>query len=80
MTKYSLATKRSHDSPNGPHQASEAGQALVFIIIVIAVIGAGLFFLNSMEFRQGKYDTGFVERLMSSDNFELIATPGRLHE
>src|SRR5690242_2542826 len=36
--------------------------------------------MRSMEFRQGKYDTGFVERLMSSDNFELIATPGRLHE
>jgi hypothetical protein len=49
MTKHSLATKRSDDSPNRPHQASEAGQALVFIIIVIAVIGAGLFFLNSMR-------------------------------
>jgi acetyl-CoA carboxylase biotin carboxylase subunit len=36
--------------------------------------------MRSMEFRQGKYDTGFVERFMSSDNFELIATPGRLHE
>lgn len=36
--------------------------------------------VRSMEFRQGKYDTGFVERLMSSDNFELITTPGRLHE
>ena len=49
MTKYSLATKRSDDSPNRSHQSSEAGQALVFIIIVIAVIGAGLFFLNSMR-------------------------------
>ena len=36
--------------------------------------------MRSMEFRQGKYDTGFVERLMNSDKFELIATPGRLHE
>src|SRR6059036_3790651 len=36
--------------------------------------------MRSMEFRQGKYDIGFVERLMSSDKFELIATPGRLHE
>ena len=36
--------------------------------------------MRSMEFRQGKYDTGFVERLMSSDKFELIATPGRLHD
>ena len=49
MTKYSLATKRSDDLPNRPRQASEAGQALVFIIIVIVVIGAGLFFLNSMR-------------------------------
>ena len=36
--------------------------------------------MRSMEFRGGKYDTGFVERLMNSDKFELIATPGRLHE
>ena len=50
MTKYSLATKRSDDLPKRrPHQAPEAGQALVFIIIVIAVIAAGLFFLNSMR-------------------------------
>ena len=49
MTKYSLATKRSDDLPNRPGQAPEAGQTLVFIIIVIAVIGAGLFFLNSMR-------------------------------
>jgi len=49
MTKHSFATKRSHDLPNRPRQASESGQALVFIIIVIAVIAAGLFFLNSMR-------------------------------
>lgn len=49
MTKYSLATKRSDDMPTRPRQASEAGQTLVFIIIVIAVIGAGLLFLNSMR-------------------------------
>jgi len=36
--------------------------------------------MRSMEFREGKYDIGFVERLMNSDKFELIATPGRLHE
>src|SRR6266513_4388792 len=36
--------------------------------------------MRTREFRQGKYDTGFVERLMNSDKFELIATPGRLHE
>jgi hypothetical protein len=49
MTKYSLATKRSGDLPTRPRQAAEGGQALVFIIIVIAVIAAGLFFLNSMR-------------------------------
>jgi hypothetical protein len=49
MTKYSLATKRSEDLPNRPRQAFEGGSALVFIIIVIAVIAAGLFFLNSMR-------------------------------
>ncbi len=36
--------------------------------------------MRSQEFREGKYDTGFVERLMNSDKFELITSPGRLHE
>ena len=36
--------------------------------------------MRSAEFREGKYDTGFVERVMSSDNFELKPTPSRLHE
>lgn len=49
MTKYSLATKRSGNWPNRPRRALEGGQALVFIIIVIAVIAGGLFFLNSMR-------------------------------
>jgi hypothetical protein len=49
MTKHSLATKRSHDLGNRSREASESGQALVFIIIVVAVIAAGLFFLNSMR-------------------------------
>jgi acetyl-CoA carboxylase biotin carboxylase subunit len=33
--------------------------------------------MRSAEFREGKYDTGFVERVMSSENFELTAAPGR---
>jgi acetyl-CoA carboxylase, biotin carboxylase subunit len=33
--------------------------------------------MRSAEFREGKYDTGFVERLMSSENFELAHAPGR---
>ena len=36
--------------------------------------------MRTKEFREGKYDTGFVERLMNSDKFELIAPPARLHE
>ena len=36
--------------------------------------------MRSGEFREGKYDTGFVERVMSSDNFELVPPPVRLHE
>jgi acetyl-CoA carboxylase, biotin carboxylase subunit len=36
--------------------------------------------MRSKEFRDGKYDIGFVERLMNSGNFELIAPPPRLHE
>jgi acetyl-CoA carboxylase, biotin carboxylase subunit len=36
--------------------------------------------MRSGEFRAGKYDTGFVERFMSSDNFELPAPDRRLHE
>lgn len=36
--------------------------------------------MRSKEFREGKYDIGFVERLMNSGNFELIVPPPRLHE
>ena len=36
--------------------------------------------MRSREFREGKYDTGFVERVMSSENFQIKATPTRLHE
>jgi acetyl-CoA carboxylase biotin carboxylase subunit len=36
--------------------------------------------MRQAEFREGKYDTGFVERVMSSANFELRSNPSRLHE
>jgi len=36
--------------------------------------------MRSKEFREGKYDIGFVERLMSSGAFELVPPPLRLHE
>jgi acetyl-CoA carboxylase biotin carboxylase subunit len=36
--------------------------------------------IRSAEFREGKYDTGFVERMMSSDNFDLKPSHTRLHE
>jgi acetyl-CoA carboxylase biotin carboxylase subunit len=36
--------------------------------------------MRNGEFRAGNYDTGFVERVMSSENFELSAPPSKLHE
>jgi acetyl-CoA carboxylase, biotin carboxylase subunit len=36
--------------------------------------------MRSREFREGKYDTGFVERMMNSEGFELKPPPARLHE
>ena len=36
--------------------------------------------MRSGEFREGKYDTGFVDRMMSSEKFHLAQPPGRLHE
>src|ERR1700720_2815884 len=36
--------------------------------------------MRSGQFRDGKYDTGFVERMMSSETFELKPPPVRLHE
>jgi len=36
--------------------------------------------MRNAEFKNGTYDTGFVERVMRSDNFELKPTPTRLHE
>jgi acetyl-CoA carboxylase biotin carboxylase subunit len=36
--------------------------------------------MRRAEFREGKYDTGFVERVMSSGDVELRSIPSRLHE
>ncbi len=36
--------------------------------------------MRNAEFRAGNYDTGFVERVMSSGKFELTSPPTRLHE
>ena len=36
--------------------------------------------MRSREFREGKYDTGFVERMMSSDAFQLVPPRAHLHE
>jgi acetyl-CoA carboxylase biotin carboxylase subunit len=36
--------------------------------------------MRSKEFREGKYDVGFVERFMSADGFELPVPSARLHE
>src|ERR687891_65476 len=36
--------------------------------------------MRNAEFRDGTYDTGFVERVMNSDEFEIKPTPARLHE
>ena len=36
--------------------------------------------MRSGEFRDGKYDTGFVERMMSSEKFHLVPPTAKLHE
>ena len=36
--------------------------------------------MRSGEFRDGKYDTGFVERMMSSEKFHLVRPTAKLHE
>src|SRR5205823_12603940 len=36
--------------------------------------------MRSGEFRDGKYDTGFVERMMSSEKFHLVPPSTKLHE
>jgi acetyl-CoA carboxylase biotin carboxylase subunit len=36
--------------------------------------------MRSGEFRDGKYDTGFVERMMSSEKFQLVPSSSKLHE
>jgi len=36
--------------------------------------------MRSGEFRDGKYDTGFVERVMSSEAFQLVPPAVHLHE
>ena len=36
--------------------------------------------MRNADFRNGIYDTGFVERLMNSEDFEIKPMPARLHE
>jgi acetyl-CoA carboxylase, biotin carboxylase subunit len=37
--------------------------------------------MRNAEFREGKYDTGFVERVMAAEDFQLARSPARrLHE
>src|SRR6266403_5914532 len=36
--------------------------------------------MRNADFRNGTYDTGFVARVMNSDNFALKPMPSRLHE
>ena len=36
--------------------------------------------MRNADFRNGTYDTGFVERVMNSDTFALKPMPSRLHE
>ncbi len=36
--------------------------------------------MRNADFRNGNYDTGFVERVMNSDEFEIKPMPARLHE
>ncbi len=36
--------------------------------------------MRNADFRAGRYDTGFVERVMTSENFELKPKQSRLHE
>ncbi|HEV3408950.1 MAG TPA: ATP-grasp domain-containing protein, partial [Chthoniobacterales bacterium] len=36
--------------------------------------------MRNADFRNGNYDTGFVERLMNSDSFQLQSHTSRLHE
>jgi biotin carboxylase len=34
--------------------------------------------MRNAEFRRGDYDTGFVDRIMNSETFELFHSDGRL--
>ena len=36
--------------------------------------------MRNADFRNGHYDTGFLERVMNSDEFEIRPVPARLHE
>jgi acetyl-CoA carboxylase biotin carboxylase subunit len=36
--------------------------------------------MRNGEFRAGNYDTGFIERVMSSEKLDLTSPPIRLHD
>ena len=50
-----------------------------YITGIRTTVGFHAAIMRSKEFREGKYDTGFVERMMKSEKFELTSA-GRLHE
>ena len=68
MTNY--LTKRSDDSLNYACRATESGSVLVFIIIVIAVIAAGLFFLNSMRNNAKAEGESFAREIIEKCAFQ----------
>jgi biotin carboxylase len=51
-----------------------------YITGIKTTVGFHAAIMQSREFREGKYDTGSVERLMNTEKFELIGSAGRLHE
>lgn len=51
-----------------------------YITGIKTTVGFHAALMRSREFREGKYDTGSVERLMQTEKFELIGSAGRLHE
>jgi hypothetical protein len=68
MTNSSLL--KLNKSPSRVPRSAQGGQALVFVIVLIAVIGGGLFFLNSMRNDAKAEGERFIRQVIESCAFQ----------
>ena len=63
-----------------PSRGCGARLANIYITGIKTTIPFHSAIMRNADFRNGNYDTGFVERMMNSETFELRPSNGSLHD